>query len=208
MPSPFYRSSTGGGGGGGKGVSSDGYDGAESFFEQLKTVANELKLPFMPSGAAESAAAKAAVDAYMTARNGTLSPAEAFFYQGESPGEFPELEITQPGTDSPIGDIGKALNDFMANMGDMLNELLTSPVGLLGSFLNFLFKLFTTVVQGISQVVQETARAAAAAIEDAWKKQMEMASAAGQTGLQPLELYNQAATTQTLSHSLKNTAGT
>ncbi len=214
MPSPFYRGS-GGGGKSGPGVSGDGYDGAESLFEQAKTVAGELKLPFMPTEAQEAAAAKAAVDAYMSCRDGLVSANDAFFHQGNCPNEFPQVEINQ-NAGAEIGlkdgaspmDIGKAVTEMMSNMGDMLNQMVSNPMGVLSSILQFLFKLFTEVATGIGEAISEAARAAAAAVDEALKKQMEAASQAAQNGLQPLELYTQQATTQTLSHALKNTTST
>lgn len=217
MPSPFYRASSGAGPAG-KGVSADGYDGAESFFEQLNTVAGDLGLPGFPTAAQQSLAGKAAVDAYMTARNGTLTPDQAFFYEGKVPQDFPKVDLNVDsvpkldlnggiGTDTQA--LNSALSDLTSNFADVLKEGLSSPFGMLGQLLGFLFKLFTEVIMQVSEALAETARAAAAAVEDAWKKQMDMASAATQTpGLQPLELYTQSATTQTLSHALKNGAST
>lgn len=200
---------------GGMGVSGDGYDGAESFFEQTKTVAGELKLPGLPTDAAQSAAAKAAVDAYMSARNGLVSSNEAFFHQGNVPGEFPAVDLKADsvghvgGDASPMSEIGKAVTDLMSHMGDMLNQLVTGPMGMLGSLLQFLAKVFTEMAEGIGTAVSEAAQAIATVVEDTWKKQLEMAStAANQAGLQPLELYNQAATTQVLSTALKTSAST
>lgn len=218
MPSPFYRASSGAGPAS-KGVSADGYDGAESFFEQLNTVAGELKIPGFPSAAQQSLAAKTAVDAYMTARNGTISPTEAFFNQGKLPADFPEMDLSVdsapqlelsanvPGADSQT--INNAISELSNSFADVLKTGLSSPMGLIGQLLGVLFKFFTEVITQISQSLAEIARAYAAAVEDAWKKQMEMTSTAAQTpGLQPLELYTQSATTQTLSHALKNAAGT
>lgn len=185
----------------GPGVSGDGYDGAESFFEQSKTVAGELNLT--PS---ESASAKAAADAYLAARNGNVTPDQAFFQQGKVPAEFPQdMHITD--AKSPMGDLGKAVGDMMQNMGDMLNQIVQGPMGILGSVLSFLMKLFTEVAKGIGEAISEAAQAVAEAVEDTWKKSMQMASQAG-TAVQPLELYNQAATTQTLATALKSTTST
>jgi hypothetical protein len=198
----------------GPGVSADGYDGAEKFFDQVKTIAGELKLPGLPTGAQESAAAKAAVDAYMSARNGITGPADAAIGgQGRMPNDFPQVDlkgdVAKVGDVSPLSEIGKAVSELMANMGDMLNQMIASPMGFLSNLLGFLCKMFSEMAEGIGQALSEAAHAIASVVEDAWKKQMELASsAANQAGLQPLELYNQAATTQTLSHALKNTAST
>lgn len=205
----MYRPPAASGGRGGPGISADGYAGAESFFEQVKTVAGELKLAGLPTGAQESAAAKAAVDAYMSARNGFTSVNDAFFHEGKVPGEFPQVDLKGDAIGikdaSPLGDIGKAVTELMSHMGDMLNQLISAPTGILGSIIGFLFKLFTEIAEGIGTALSEAAQAIASVVEDAWKKQMEIAStAANQAGLQPLELYNQAATTQTLSHALKS----
>lgn len=203
----FYRQSNGAGKSG-PGISGDGYDGAESFFEQAKTVAGELKLPFIPTDAEESAAAKAAVDAYMGARNGNMSPTEAFFHNGEVPNEFPQVELSGEAdggiTDSnPLQNIGKAFAELMNNMGDMFAHMLESPLGFLGSLLGFLVKLFTEIAGAISETMQEVARAAASVAEDAWKKQME---AIASSNPQSIEVFSKQATTQTLSHSLKNSS--
>jgi hypothetical protein len=219
MPSPFYRASSGAGPAG-KGVSADGYDGAESFFEQLNTVAGELGIPGFPTAAQQSLAGKVAVDAYMTARNGTLTPDQAFFYEGKVPADFPKVNFNNVdlkvdssvpkldlGTDTQA--LNNALSDFGSNFADVLKQGLSSPMGMIGQILGFLFKLFTDVISQIGEALAETARAAASAVEDAWKKQMEMASSATENSLlQPLELYTQSATTQTLSHALKNGAST
>jgi hypothetical protein len=193
----------------GPGISKEGYEGAESFFEQAKHLAGELHIPGVPGGSSEVASAKAAVDAYMAARNGMAGPTDTYFQHGRVPGEFPQVDLkADVATGSPLGDIGKAVGDLMSHMGDMVNQLVQGPMGMLGSILSFLMKLFTEVASSIGQALSETAQAVASAVEDAWKKQMEMASTAGNSGLQPLELYNQSATTQTLSHALKNTSST
>lgn len=191
---PLYRPSSGAAKSG-LGVSNDGYEGANTLFEQAKSVLGDIGSPFVPSNAAEASAGKAAADAYLASRNGTV------------PQEFPSVTLDESGASGPM-DIGKALSEMMTNMGDMLNQVLTAgPMGILSQLMSFLFKLFTNIASGIGQALTETARAAASAIEEALKKQMEMASAAGQ-GLQPLELYMQSATTQTLSHALNNSTST
>jgi len=193
----------------GPGISKDGYDGAESFFEQAKTVAGDLKIPGMPGGSSEAASAKAAVDAYMAARNGMGSAPDTYFQHGRVPGDFPQVDLkADVATGSPLADIGKAVGDLMSHMGDMVNQLVQGPMGILGSVMSFLMKLFTEMASSVGQALSETAQAVASAVEDAWKKQMETASTAGSSGLQPLELYNQSATTQTLSHALNNTSST
>ena len=209
----MYRAPKAAGRSGGFGVSGDGYDGAESFFEQVKNIAGDLKIPGMPTGASESAAAKAAVDAYMSARNGIVSPNDAFFHEGRVPNDFPKVDLKADMSkglgDANFADIGKAVTDLMSHMGDMLNQLVSSPMSVLGSLLGFLFKMFTEIAEGVGQALSEAAQAVASVVEEAWKKQMEMASsAATQSGLQPLELYNQAATTQTLATALKTTTST
>jgi hypothetical protein len=199
----------------GPGISADGYNGAESFFEQVTRIGYELKIPGMPTPVEQAAAAKSAVDAYMSAKNGLVSSNEAFFQEGKVPGDFPQVDIKADvstglnDASSPLTDVGKAVTDLMSHMGDMLNQMISAPMGILGAFLGFLVKLFTDIAEGIGQALSEAAQAIASAVEDVWKKQMEVvSSAASQSGLQPLELYNQAATTQILSHALRNGAST
>lgn len=203
---PFYRPSTGGGKSG-PGISNDGYEGANTLFEQAKGVLGDMGCPFIPSNAQEAASAKAAADAYMACRNGTVPSEQAFLHESQCPKDFPDVALDGTGTAGPT-DIGKALGDMMHNMGDMLNQVMTAgPGGILSQLMTFLFKVFTEMASGISQAIMESANAAAAAIEEALKKQLEMASSAAQ-GLQPLELYTQQATTQTLSHAMKTASGT
>jgi len=145
----------------------------------------------------------------MAARNGLVSSNDAFFHQGKVPGEFPSVDLkADVPTGSPLADIGKAMGDLMSNMGDMVNQIVQGPMGMLGSILSFLMKLFTEVASSIGQALSEAAQAVASAVEDVWKKQMQMASQSANTGLQPLELYNQAATTQTMATALKSTSST
>lgn len=204
MPSPFYRGGGGGGGRSGPGVSEAGFEGAQTLFEQTKGVLGDMGCGFIPTNAEEAASAKAAADAYMSCRNG-VSPTDALAQQ-TCPREFPDVQLGDAAS-GPM-DLGKAIGDLCSNMGDMLNQVMTSPMGMLGSFLSFLFKLFTEIASGIGEAIAEAARAAASAVEEAWKRQMELASKAAEQGVQPLELYTQSATTQTLSHALKNTAST
>lgn len=207
MPSPFYRPSSAAGPAG-KGVSEDGFEGAQTLFEQVKGVLGDAGCAFIPSNAEELASAKAAGEAYLAARAGAVSPEQALLGQGPQ-GDLPQVQLGGDGASGSSPDIGKAISDLMANMGDVLNSAISNPVGFIGQLLGFLFKMFTDIAANIGEALSEAARAAASAMEDAWKKQMEMASAAGQNaGLQPLELYTQSATTQTLSHALKNGAST
>lgn len=205
MPSPFYRSSTSPGASG-PGVTEAGAEGAQLLFEQVKGIVSGMGCTFIPTAADELASAKAAGDAYLSARNGHVAPDQSILGQGS---DLPQMQLGDGAVTGMEGctDIGKAISDLVSKMGDVLNQAITSPVGFLGQLLGFLFKLFTDIAGNISQVLSETARAAAAAIEDAWKKQMELAAAAGtNAGLQPLELFNQAATTQTLSHAMKTSS--
>ncbi len=202
---PLYRPSSGPSKAG-AGISNDGYEGANTLFEQAKGVLGDMGCPFIPSNGQEAAAAKAAADAYMSCRNGAVPSDGAFIQDSQCPKDFPKMAVD--GTGAGSMDIGKALSEMMGNMGDMLNQVMSAgPMGILSQLMSFLLKMFSEIASGIGQAITETARAAASAMEDAWKKQMEMASGAGQ-GLQPLELYNQSATTQTLSHALKNTSST
>lgn len=212
MPSPFYRPSSGAGPAG-KGVSEDGFEGAQTLFEQVKNVLGDIGCGLIPSNATELASAHAAAQAYMAARNGLVSPEQALLGQG--PNDLPQVQLSgdaahlDASMDGAPMDIGKAISDLMGNMGDVLNQAISNPIGFVGQLLGFLFKMFTDIAANLGEALSEAARAAASAMEDAWKKQMEMASAAGQNaGLQPLELYTQSATTQTLSHALKNGAST
>lgn len=208
MPSPFYRPSSAAGPAG-KGVSEDGFEGAQTLFEQLKGVAGDMGCAFIPSNAQEFASAKAAAQSYLAARNGLVTPEQALL--GENPQGLPDVQVGTDGAslDANSMDIGKAISDLVSNMGDVLNQAISNPIGFIGQLLGFLFKMFTDIAANIGEALSEAARAAASAMEDAWKKQMEMASAAAQdAGLQPLELYTQSATTQTLSHALKNGAST
>jgi hypothetical protein len=142
-----------------------------------------------------------------------VSPNEAFFHEGRVPNDFPQVDLKSDMSkgmgDAHFGDIGKAVTDLMSHMGDMLNQLVSSPMSFLSSLMGILFKMFTEIAEGVGQALSEAAQAVASVVEEAWKKQMEMASsAATQAGLQPLELYNQAATTQTLATALKTTSST
>src|SRR6185295_17344090 len=145
----------------GAGVSADGYDGAEKFFDQVKTIAGELHIPGIPTGASETAAAKAAVDAYMTARNGVAPGNDAFFQQAHVRDGLPQVDLKADalGDGSPLADIGKAVSELMSNMGDMVNQMVQGPMGILGSILSFLYKLFTDIAGTIGQALSETARA-------------------------------------------------
>ena len=207
----MYRPPSAGGGRSGPGVSADGCDGAQTLFGQAKGLAGELGLA---GGADQAAQAKAAVDAYMVARDGVSPGAEALAHNGQVPNEFPQIDLKGDGTgirdgSSPLSEIGKAVSELMSQMGDMLNQMFSGPMGVLGSILGFLFKLFSEIAGSIGQALSEIANAVACAVEETWKKQMEAAaSTASQAGLQPLELYNQAAVTQTLSVALKNSAST
>ena len=212
MPSPFYRQSSGGGGGGGA-VSEAGGKGALALFGEVKTAATDIQTTLFPSHAEEQAAAKAAADAYATARTGPAGHEAAL--QGNGQLDIPDLQFGDGAagatTDMGSMDIGKAVSDMVSGMGDFLNQAINSPMGLLGSILNFLFKLFTEIATSTVEMLNEIAKAAAAAVEDAVKKQLEAAQSAAQNtaaGLQPLELFNQAASTQTLSTALKSTSGT
>jgi hypothetical protein len=200
------------GGGGGRGVSSEGADGGQLLFGQTQKIAGEAGLIAMPTAADQSATAKAAVDAYMSARNGTPAGADALGQQTKIPGDFPEIDVKGDGLkdlNSPV-DIGRAVNELMSQMGDMINQMFSAPMSAIGSLIGFLFKLFTEIFEGLGQALADMANAAASAFEDALKKQAEAAAnaAAATPGLQPLELFNQAASTQTVATSLKNSAST
>ncbi len=194
----FYRQSNGPGGIG-QGVSGDGYDGAESLFEQIKTLADELNMPFVPNGSEQAASAKAAVDAYMTARNGTLSPVEAFFHEGKVPNEFPQVGVSgcsQMGGAELDGDkIQNFASEFLNQFDGLLKELSGNPLVFFASILGFLLKLFTEVANHIGRALQEMLRAASALVEDSWKKQL-ACSSGSLSILQPLDLQLQHATAQ------------
>ncbi len=204
MSSPFYRGASSGGGSG-PGVSEAGGQGAVALFGEIKTAVNDAHSVFTGPSASEEAAAKAAADAY--AGTNAAVPEKLEVQQ-----DFPDLELKNDigarSQELDFSELGKSLTEFFNNMGDMLNQLASNPIGFLSSLLNFFIKLFTDMAAGLSQALAEAARQAAAACDELLKKQLEMANEAIQhtTGLQPLELFNQQATTQTVSHALKNTA--
>lgn len=193
------------GGGGGAGVSEAGGKGALALFGEVKAAMTDSNTPFLPSKADEAAAAKAAADAYAGVKNPLAAPKDAMM-QANADLDIPDLDLGDGKSDmANTGDIGKAINDMVAGMGDLLNQAFSSPIGFIGSLINFLFKMFTELASTALDMLNEIARAAAAAIEDAAKKQLQAQSS---TGLQSLELFNQSATTQTLSHALKSGAST
>ncbi|MBX9687905.1 MAG: hypothetical protein K2X27_14460 [Candidatus Obscuribacterales bacterium] len=198
MP-PFYKQSNGMKAAG-AGISEAGYEGASTLFEQAKGALGDAKCPFMPSNAEEAASAKAAADAYLSCRNGQVGADAAFNQQGAV--DVPDLQISSDASVSGF-DLGKMLNDFVGNMGDMLNQVVSGPLGIIGSLVSFLVKLFSDMAGSLADFLAETARAAAASVEEALKKQMQ-ASADSAKALQSLELYNQSASTQILSHSLSS----
>ncbi|MBX9570033.1 MAG: hypothetical protein K2X77_14130 [Candidatus Obscuribacterales bacterium] len=76
-------------------------------------------------------------------------------------------------------DMGKAVGEIFSKMGEMLTSAMSSgPMGILGSIFQFLFAIFSQIIDGLSQVIQETARAAAALATETWKKQMAAAQGA------------------------------
>lgn len=215
MPSPFYNQSTGGGRAG-AGVSSEGYEGASQFFKGLKTIACQLNLPFLPTGEEMHAAGKASAEAYLNARNG-FSATDSFSQTGKMPHEFPRMEISGHnvamdktsglgGAKSELSDLGQGLTDMLSKMGDVLNQVVTGPLGILSSLINFLFKVFSDISSTIVQALNDAARAVAATVEDAWKKQLQTASAGAGTHLPSLELYNHSASTQILGQALSQSA--
>lgn len=214
MISPFYRPSSGASsGGGGGGVSEAGGKGALTLFGGA-AAATEVATPFIPSHANEAAAAQAAADAYASTKTG-LAAGKDVLLQGAGAGqlEIPQLQLgdTQI-ADAGALDIGKAINDMIAGMGDLINQAIASPMGFLTSLLGFLFKLFTDIASSTVQMLNDIAKAAASAIEEATRKQLEAvqnsAQNLGSAGLQPLELFNQAASTQALSTALKSISST
>jgi hypothetical protein len=191
-------------------VSEAGFEGAGTLFKQVTTIAGDMGIGCIPSVAEQSASARSAVDAYMSAKNGVAPGTEAF-QNGQMPNDFPKVDLkAEAGLDSSkMAELGKAVSELMTQMGDMFNQMVSGPMGIIGNLLNFLLKVFSEIVEGVGQALAEAANAIASVLEDAWKKQMELASTAtSQAGLQPLELYNQAATTQTLSLALKTASST
>ncbi len=82
---------------------------------------------------------------------------------------------TEKGLDGGL-DMGKAVGEMFSKMGEMLTAAISSgPMGILGSIFQFLMAIFSEIINGMSQVLQETARAAAALANEVWKKQMEAA---------------------------------
>lgn len=224
MPSPFYNQSSGPRSSG-AGVSSDGYDGAQGFFKNVKALAGELHLlpAFDPN-----VSAKAAADAFLACKNGVVSPQDAFFHEGKVPNDFPQLNLDhaaqppmvrtdagqlQNGTKSfsKLGDslsqTGHGIDQLMSNMSQMMQSVFSGPAGIIGSMIGFLSELFTSIAKAVGEAITEFARAAESVAEETWKKEIEQMSsiAHGSGGTQSLELWNQAATSQTLAHSLKNT---
>lgn len=213
---PFYRQSNGPGAGG-AGVSEAGSKGAAALFGGAATAFEGGSLPFF-AGADNSASAKALVDVYVqgVSAPGTLCPQDAapkqileglpdleFGSAGGAPAAGTDLHLSDPA----FADLGKAVNEIVAGMADVLNQMSSSPMGFLSSVLNFLFQLFSQIARSITEILSEIARAAAAAVEDALKKQLEQAAQNTQT-LQPLELFNQTASTQTQGLALKSPAST
>ncbi len=198
MPSPFYRQSSSLGGGG-AGVSEAGGKGALALFGEIKSAVCDTQPGFLPTHAEEAASAKAAADAYAAARTGAAP--DATMAGGAEKLEIPELKL---GEQAAPTDIGKAVQDMVSSMGEVLNQAFTSPLGFLSSLLSFLLKAFSEIVSNVLEMLNEFARAAAAAIEEATKKQL--AALQSEPGLQSLELFNSAASTQTLATALSRSA--
>jgi hypothetical protein len=61
---------------------------------------------------------------------------------------------------------------------------------MIGSVINFVSELFTTIASGVGDALTEFSRAAASVAEEAWKKDIEeMSSAVGQSDPQFLDLW-------------------
>lgn len=198
MPSPFYRQSNSMGGGG-AGVSEAGGKGALALFGEIKSAVCDTQPAFLPTHAEEAAAAKAAADAYTTAKTG-FSPLDSVGTNSEL--EIPDLKLSEQ---AAPGDLGKAIQDMISSMGEVLNQAFANPIGFISSLLSFLLKAFSEIVTSTLEMLNEFARAAAAAIEEATKKQL--AAVQSGAGLQSLELFTSSATTQTLATAL-STPGT
>jgi hypothetical protein len=193
--------------GSGPGVSNEGYDGAQGLFKNLKSIAGEAHL--LPEFDM-NASSKAAAEAFLDCKNGTVASQDAFFHQADMK-EFPNLniehslqtpqassEITKvpsqaeafSHTANPLGDVGQSLHQFMSNIGPMLGEMFSGPAGMIGSVINFVSELFTTIASGVGDALTEFSRAAASVAEEAWKKDIEeMSSAVGQSDPQFLDLW-------------------
>lgn len=70
-------------------------------------------------------------------------------------------------------DVGKAVGEIFSKIGEMLTSAMSAgPMGILGGIFQFLMAIFSQIIDGLSQAIQETARAAASLATEAWKKQM------------------------------------
>lgn len=217
--SRFYRQSNGpSGGGGGGGASDAGSQGAVTLFGGATTaVEGGNVIAFGHSGMKPElkSAVNLAADAYsMPAADASAAAKPALEFEGLTKSEFsqvseladlPEIDLSGDTNLSKLEmpeDLGKMLGDLIANMGDFINQLANSPMGFIGGLLSLILKIFTEISSSIIEYLSEIARAAAAAIEEALKKQFEMASSA-QNLLQPVELYNQAAVNNAVSQAMK-----
>lgn len=224
--SRFHRQSNGPGGGGGS-VSDAGSQGAATLFGGGATAVEGGAFPFGHSGmkAETKTMVNLAADAYGVPDASMAAASEPVSISSESTNgfsetgqagqlnnqmnELPEIDLGAEagGKLETPADFGQAIQDLLSNMGDALNQMVNSPMGFFGALFNFLLQVFSEIAESIVEFLSQFAKAAAAAIEDALKKQFEMASKA-EPLLQPLELYNQAAITKTVSVSLKSSPST
>jgi hypothetical protein len=164
----------------GSGVSSEGYDGAHTLFDKVNAIAKEMHLVPTVGREAAEAASKSAVEAFQAARDGIVNPHDAFFGKEAAavPKEFPKVEFTgindakPAGADGALGHVGKAINELMSNMGDMVSQIVQGPMGMLGSVLGFLTKLFTEVATNIGEAIGDTAQELASSVEEVMKKHL------------------------------------
>ncbi len=136
----------------GSGVSSEGYDGAHTLFDKVNAIAKEMHLVPTVGREAAEAASKSAVEAFQAARDGIVNPHDAFFGKEAAavPKEFPKVEFT----------------------GDMVSQIVQGPMGMLGSVLGFLTKLFTEVATNIGEAIGDTAQELASSVEEVMKKHL------------------------------------
>lgn len=217
MPSPFYRQSSGAGSSG-PGVSADVYDGAQGLFKNTKAIATAFH--FLPEFDMNTSA-KAAADAFLACSNGSVSAEDAFFHQGNVSGDIPQLNLVNPSDAGQLAhepksisqlaqsmsETGHGLDQIMSNMGHLLEHFFSGPTGFIGALIGFIAEIFTSISTNVCEMLIRIAEAAESIAQEAWKKEIEMMSSTmANGGTQSLELWNQAAATQTLAHALKNSS--
>jgi hypothetical protein len=179
-------------------------------FKNLKNLAGELHL--FPEFDMH-ASGRAAAAAFMDAQSGAVSAEEALFHHGNVPQEFPQVDLEQtaqaaaakPDLASSLLESGHGVDQLLSNLGQFMQNAFSGPAGIIGSLIGFIFQVFSSIAEGVCHALAELARAAEALAEETWRKSIEqMSTVASSGGGQSLELWNQAASTQTLAHALKS----